>query len=717
MTLCDDCRNIRLAEHLKGMQKLDKHVLRKQNTRFRQGGRSGLLKLPSDVAKSAFAFFGWRWWSTYAQEFIKSSVKDLSRTQTYYEGYEWERGTILANLGLRLRQLPLEDCAFCTILRNVRIPPHIDASSSDADLLVAFRYYEDVPKMRRWDSGGTPSDVVVVGVVAEYHPLTFDPPTFDIRNYEELMLKTEPRGFLTCRLKDREDDVSLSIRAQQPTFNFGEISQVIQDCQQSHPECRIRRTASSTPIKISLIDCYSREMIQATSSEAYVALSYVWGGVSAGTLKSTILPRTLEDAMQVTQALGLRYIWIDQFCVDQYNHEIKHEQIRTMGRVYEDAIVTLVAASGSDANAGLPGAPCHPKKFRTPTIINGCIISEEEVPINTGIQNSVWAGRGWTFQELFFSQRLLVFSSEQACFECRRVKYSPRFGFYDTGLRKSSRDFRTWDTLHSRLYEDNSPFSESVKEEYELLVTRYWHRQLSLMEDGINAFAAILNYLESRWNAELNGPKMTFVAGIPHLLQHKERSSTQSTRLFVDGLGWYSKAAMKRRKGFPSWCWAGWTSLEPETHRLSWCSGAEMSGMSREQALLFEFVPSAQHGSSSVPEAVVLVAPIIHPSVVSWFERERQPQLWGTKTTWYLADKSLLHRDELMDKILTTEYCLIGLMYLELTFQNESDAVFLLVRRVDQYRHERIGLVYVQFDWFGQADIRKDMELRTWELI
>lgn len=53
--------------------------------------------------------------------------------------------------------------------------------------------------------------------------------------------------------------------------------------------------------------------------------------------------------------------------------------------------VTLVAASGSDANHGLPGAPNHPfpGKGRHSAVMDGCIVIEEAAPIDLEIQNSV----------------------------------------------------------------------------------------------------------------------------------------------------------------------------------------------------------------------------------------------------------------------------------------------------------------------------------------
>jgi Heterokaryon incompatibility protein (HET) len=61
----------------------------------------------------------------------------------------------------------------------------------------------------------------------------------------------------------------------------------------------------------------------------YTCLSYRWGGVlplctltcsldqeKLG-IKWSRLPKTFQDAIQVTRLLGIRYIWIDALCIIQ----------------------------------------------------------------------------------------------------------------------------------------------------------------------------------------------------------------------------------------------------------------------------------------------------------------------------------------------------------------------------------------------------------------
>jgi hypothetical protein len=60
------------------------------------------------------------------------------------------------------------------------------------------------------------------------------------------------------------------------------------------------------------------------------------------------------DAIEVTTALGRRYLWVDHYCIDQEDAVKKGKQIQQMRRIFEKADITFVAAAGEDANYGLP---------------------------------------------------------------------------------------------------------------------------------------------------------------------------------------------------------------------------------------------------------------------------------------------------------------------------------------------------------------------------
>lgn len=107
------------------------------------------------------------------------------------------------------------------------------------------------------------------------------------------------------------------------------------------------------------------------SDNEFIALSYIWGNVSllrltsgnidqlmqANSLKRLwqYLPRTVQDAITVTQSFRVPYLWVDALCLMQNSKYDLQMGIEEMYMIYDNALFTIVAAAGSDANAALPG--------------------------------------------------------------------------------------------------------------------------------------------------------------------------------------------------------------------------------------------------------------------------------------------------------------------------------------------------------------------------
>jgi hypothetical protein len=68
------------------------------------------------------------------------------------------------------------------------------------------------------------------------------------------------------------------------------------------------------------------------------------------------LPQTIEDAMELTGKVGFRYLWVDRLCITQDGLEQKAQQINEMNFIYENAVLCIVAVSGSGAYSDIPGA-------------------------------------------------------------------------------------------------------------------------------------------------------------------------------------------------------------------------------------------------------------------------------------------------------------------------------------------------------------------------
>ena len=139
--------------------------------------------------------------------------------------------------------------------------------------------------------------------------------------------------------------------------NFGIINEWLGLCKRKHT-CH----ESSSSIEITLINCKTRQLERKVTSEAFVALSYVWGPSSADTRtellsigsKLSNLPLLIEDALQVCNKINIGYLWVDRYCISQ-DPEESHRQIANMDVVYKEAVLTIIAASCDTPSSGLPG--------------------------------------------------------------------------------------------------------------------------------------------------------------------------------------------------------------------------------------------------------------------------------------------------------------------------------------------------------------------------
>lgn len=105
-----------------------------------------------------------------------------------------------------------------------------------------------------------------------------------------------------------------------------------------------------------------------TSEAEYVALSHCWGGKIATMLtkhnlevyKDVIpfdkLPANFQDAIKVTRALGIRFLWIDSLCIlqgqDADATEDWERESKAMTTVYRDCTLTVSALASEKSTDG-----------------------------------------------------------------------------------------------------------------------------------------------------------------------------------------------------------------------------------------------------------------------------------------------------------------------------------------------------------------------------
>ena len=320
---------------------------------------------------------------------------------------------------------------------------------------------------------------------------------------------------------------------------------------------------SGNNISLDVIDCQSRERVQILPGTEYVTLSYVWGpdgaalesDCAAGT-SSIMLPLTVEDSLLVCLKLGYRYLWVDRYCIPQTDSPERHRQIPRTDEIYANSTLTIVACAGKDPNHGLPGVT-RPRaglpgiKF----LLDEASWYLQALPMAADIGKSIWASRGWTYQEALLSQRKLYFTDSQLYFEgvqsvqCEWAARSTNKPTEDVPWILSQVDYLG---NPNRIYD---------------CIESFIRRNISFESDALNAMLGIFAVFERRHQVQ-------HIWGMPYMSAHESSGVGRETRqpsLWLS-LGFQGFHHTTRRKAYPSWSWLGWRT--PSVYYNDWLPNA-----------------------------------------------------------------------------------------------------------------------------------------------
>ncbi|KAI1261481.1 HET-domain-containing protein [Xylariaceae sp. FL1019] len=218
----------------------------------------------------------------------------------------------------------------------------------------------------------------------------------------------------------------------------------LRNCDQSHkcrPHLDTEQRVMKMPTRLIEIKEASSKMALRLVETAnlhndvdYVALSHCWGTVPDGlefsTTQSTLaghkqsiafdqLPRTFQDAVTVTNKLGVSYIWIDSLCIIQHDEVDWETEAGKMEDVFSSAYVTIAASSADSCLKGFihdrPTRPCVAIQDQSGDKVYLCKnIDDFHGDVEQGVLNQ----RGWVLQERALSRRTIHFTSNQIYWEC-----------------------------------------------------------------------------------------------------------------------------------------------------------------------------------------------------------------------------------------------------------------------------------------------------------
>lgn len=223
------------------------------------------------------------------------------------------------------------------------------------------------------------------------------------------------------------------------TIDFDLIAAWIAECHDCHTECgnslSLQALSIALPVESLLIDVHEECLITARADDQYAALSYVWGDSeqfllkhadlkslrAPGSLSGLPIPLTVRDAMALTKAVHLRYLWVDALCIIQNNDTIRTRMVANMHHIYGGAAVTIVAADSAHANSGLPGVQQATRQMQQTVVqVAGLRLVARSCYLDVMLNRSTYNQRGWTYQESCLSSRLLYVTSKGVTFRCSK---------------------------------------------------------------------------------------------------------------------------------------------------------------------------------------------------------------------------------------------------------------------------------------------------------
>ncbi|PVH85645.1 HET-domain-containing protein, partial [Cadophora sp. DSE1049] len=279
------------------------------------------------------------------------------------------------------------------------------------------------------------------------------------------------------------------------------------------------------------------------------------------------LPKTFQDAVQITRALGFRFLWIDSICIIQDDKTDWEIESAKMAGIYIESCVTIAATASVNSDGGF----FFSRSTRPPWGSRADIETFEfqqtfgDSPRFPGVAAPLLQ-RAWAYQERIMAPRILHVNTDEMFWECKHCTLC-ECGYLSwhreqSELERLDREgpflARPPSTLKSRIARATHPDTPIVHVQgiWQNILRHYHTLALTKESDRLPALSGLASFLSQKLRTR-------YLAGLwednlaVELLWQRERSATQ-------GL-----CSRNRHSNLPSWSWASIVrshSLEDNIH-------------------------------------------------------------------------------------------------------------------------------------------------------
>ena len=360
-------------------------------------------------------------------------------------------------------------------------------------------------------------------------------------------------------LNSPEEESLFHERPISPRVDMERIRQWLTTCDDNHSRCNNPPRTARSPLW--LVNVHSGMLVKKHPIRCrYAALSFCHGGKNRFCLSrknysrlftkgfisrdNEKIPRTIRDAITVTAALGLDYLWVDILCKQRRvstgvaeNGSSSNPYLEAYGNSY----ITLVA-TGQNAHCGLYGIGLSRRKPQLKEIYHDLTLAVARESFDDILHQSAWNCRRWTFEEARESKRLLIFTVEQVFLSCRQSLWAEGAWLegYNDGRVENVRHYSIPKPHWRR--PDDEPLTDDNFEAYMKLVHDYSQRVSFKPADNVRGFQS---FSSSPSFINHQGP---LFYGLP-------------TNKFAEALCFEIDGSMRHeseREGVPSWPWLSW---------------------------------------------------------------------------------------------------------------------------------------------------------------